>query len=473
MARFIERYPEYAATRRCDHIRAVEYARLDACGQTYLDFTGAGLHAESHVAAHLELLRGKVFGNPHSTSPASHASTEHVECARARVLEFFHADPREYDVVFTSNATGAIRLVGESYPWRRGGELLLTADNHNSVNGIGEFARAGGAHVSYVPLVAHVLRADEARLLEALGRRREGCAGLLAYPAQSNFSGVQHPLEWIEAAHAAGWDVLLDAAAFVPTSRLDLSAISPDFVPISFYKMFGYPTGVGCLLARHEALRKLVRPWYGGGTLTFASVLAESHCRTPGGRGFEDGTLDFLAIPAITAGFDLLDRVGMDVIGTRVACLTTWLLERLEALHHPSGAPLVSVYGPRDGRKRGGTVAFNVLATGGRTVDCHAVVRRAGQRGISLRAGCHCNPGAREAALGVREHVMRECFRDKDVLSHAEFKRRIEGKNTGVVRASLGMPSNLHDVQHLVSFLAEYAGDRAMRDTPHSARAVG
>jgi selenocysteine lyase/cysteine desulfurase len=56
---------------------------------------------------------------------------------------------------------------------------------------------------------------------------------------------VQHPLEWIEQAHNQGWDVLLDAAAYVPTSQLDLIKVKPDFVPISFYKMFGYPTGLG------------------------------------------------------------------------------------------------------------------------------------------------------------------------------------------------------------------------------------
>ena len=73
-------------------------------------------------------------------------------------------------------------------------------------------------------------------------------------PAQSNFSGVQHPLEWVAEAHELGWDVLLDCAAFAPTNRLDLSAIKPDFVPLSFYKMFGYPTGVGACIARREAL---------------------------------------------------------------------------------------------------------------------------------------------------------------------------------------------------------------------------
>jgi len=49
--------------------------------------------------------------------------------------------------------------------------------------------------------------------------------GLLAYPAQSNFTGVQHPLEWVELAHDRGYDVLLDAAAYLPTNVLDLTAV--------------------------------------------------------------------------------------------------------------------------------------------------------------------------------------------------------------------------------------------------------
>ena len=77
--------------------------------------------------------------------------TELVERARAAVLEFFRASPDEYVAIFTPNATGALRLVGEAYPFRAGDRFLLTFDNHNSVNGIREFARARGAETTYVP----------------------------------------------------------------------------------------------------------------------------------------------------------------------------------------------------------------------------------------------------------------------------------------------------------------------------------
>ena len=62
---------------------------------------------------------------------------------------------------------------------------------------------------------------------------------LFAYPAQSNFSGVQHPLEWIAQAHARGWDVLLDCGRVRADQPARPGRWQPDFVAVSFYKMFG------------------------------------------------------------------------------------------------------------------------------------------------------------------------------------------------------------------------------------------
>jgi molybdenum cofactor sulfurtransferase len=290
-------------------------------------------------------LQQNVFGNPHSLNPTSAAMTELVEQARAAVLQFFRASPDEYVAIFTPNATGALRLVGEAYPFRPGDRFLLTFDNHNSVNGIREFARARGAETTYVPSEAPELRVNE----ELLPRYLTEVAGehhtLFAYPAQSNFSGVQHPLAWIEQAHAHGWDVLLDAAAYVPTNRLDLSRWHPDFVALSFYKMFGWPTGVGALLARREALAKLERPWFSGGTIVAAFVQREWYQSAPGAAHFEDGTVNFLNLPAVEIGLRFLERIGIDSVHAHVQQLATRLLETLDSLQHTNGAPAATIYG--------------------------------------------------------------------------------------------------------------------------------
>jgi molybdenum cofactor sulfurtransferase len=60
----------------------------------------------------------------------------------------------------------------------------------------------------------------------------------------------------------------LDAAAYVSTSLLSLAEVdtSPDFITISFYKMFGYPTGLGALIVRSELESILRKRYFGGGT---------------------------------------------------------------------------------------------------------------------------------------------------------------------------------------------------------------
>src|SRR5262245_13074726 len=133
-------------------LRQSEFSRLDASGQVYLDYTGAGLYAESQIRAHTDLLLKDTFGNPHSSNPTSLTSTHFVEETRKRVLNFFDADPDEYEVVFTLNASGALKLVGESYPFQAGSRYVLLADDHNSVNGIREYATAKRATVKYIPL---------------------------------------------------------------------------------------------------------------------------------------------------------------------------------------------------------------------------------------------------------------------------------------------------------------------------------
>ena len=267
-------------------------------------------------------LEAGVFGNPHSVNPTSRPMTELVEQTRAAVLRHAGADPDEYDCVFTANASGALRLVGESFPFGADRPFVLSADNHNSVNGIREFARRATAPVTYLPLVAPDLRLDPVAIDAALA----GPPGLLAFPAQSNYSGVQHPWELVGRAQDRGWGVLVDTAAYAPTNRLRLSERHPDFVALSFYKMFGYPTGVGALLARHDALAELRRPWFAGGTIGVASVVADGHRLVPGHVGFEDGTLNFLALPAVTAGLEFLPRTDVDAVHERVTVLTDWLI---------------------------------------------------------------------------------------------------------------------------------------------------
>ena len=128
---FVVNYPSFNRTRILDDWRETQYRRLDANRQIYLDYTGGGLYSELQISEHMELLRTTVLGNPHSANPTSLAMTDLVEDTRNYILRYFNASPDEYIAVFTANASGALKLVGEAYPFEPGSHFVLTFDNHN------------------------------------------------------------------------------------------------------------------------------------------------------------------------------------------------------------------------------------------------------------------------------------------------------------------------------------------------------
>ena len=449
-------FPHFDPAGTLAELRRSEYGVLDAEDHVYLDYTGGGLHAASQIDTHAELLRTRLLGNPHSSNPTSLASTDLVERARRAVCKFFNAPPDDYLCVFTANASAALRLVGESYRFDPRSTFALTFDNHNSVNGIREFARQKGAKISYVPVVAPELRLDRAAMSEVLGAADPSARNLLAFPAQSNFSGVQHPLDLVEEAHDAGWDVLVDAAAFAATNRLDVARIRPDFVTMSFYKIFGFPTGIGCLLMRRDRINALARPWFAGGTITIASVQGDGHYLHRDEAGFEDGTVDYMNLPAVETGLRHIEHVGLDSIHERVVALTSWLLGTLMALRHRNGRSVVQIHGPTDTTARGGTVTFSMVDRDGRPIDDRRVEELANRRNISLRTGCFCNPGAGEIAHGLSAREMRKWFESDEPMSYLDLRDRLLAEHdvlVSAIRISTGVATNFADVYRFTCFL--------------------
>jgi selenocysteine lyase/cysteine desulfurase len=444
-----------------DALREREFSRLDRNRLTYLDYTGSALYADSQLRSHHALLADSVFGNPHSEHAPSSASGTLIDAARVQTLRFLDADPDRYTVIFTANSSAAIKLVAESYPFGPDAALLVSSDNHNSVNGIREYARRAGACIAHLPLDDELRLASPAQGLSAVAENFGG-PKLFAFPAQSNFSGVQHPATLIGDAQRLGFDVLVDAAAFAPSNRMSLRDHSPEFVALSFYKIFGYPTGVGALIVRRDALHKLHRPWFAGGTVEFASVQNQMHRLKGTAEAFEDGTPDFLNIAALASGFALIDETGIDRVHHHVMRLTGLLLDGLQSLTHADGRPVVRLYGPRDVSARGGTIAFNVLSRDGRPIPYSVVECRASNDGIAVRCGCFCNPGAAERAFGFDARRSSECMQAAAATGFTieRFAACLGGQTAvGAVRASLGIANNAGDVSRALALIESFAND--------------
>ena len=218
------------------------------------------------------------------------------------VARHFHTTLDKHHIIFTSGATGALKLLAENFCWDHESEFIFLEDSHTSVVGIREIAKKEGSsfrcvteseledifnnHAKKLCDISQIYPRTDVKFGENLPNRSlvDNSAGkcqvshLFSYPAMSNFCGRKYPLSWvplIKQGHLSSaptksekWHVLLDAASYAGTNELNLVQTEADFIAISFYKIFGFPTGVGALIVRADAVKSLKpKCYYGGGTV--------------------------------------------------------------------------------------------------------------------------------------------------------------------------------------------------------------
>lgn len=440
-------------------LREKEFNRLNSNRQIYLDYAGCNLYPSGIIDAHTKLLKRCVYGNPHSVNIASQLSEKHIARARQYVLNYFNAP--DYTCIFTANATASLQIIGECYPFSEKSHLLLTADNHNSVNGIREYCRNKGGSFSYTPLNKEEFTINAESLYWELNDYPNCRHKLFAFPAQSNATGIKHSLSWIQEAQERSWDVLLDASAFVPSSKLDLSAVKPDFVCLSFYKIFGYPAGIGCLLIKNSKFRKLQKPWFAGGNVSIVSINHIGHFLTSDHQQFENGTVNYLGIPAVTMGLKFIEQIGIDRISRRTKALAGFLINELRDITHPSGEPVVKIFGSHDMHQRGGTMMMNFYDRHGQPFSLEFISKLANERKIAVRTGCFCNPGVDEANNCISGDELQRYFASRNTGDYNDMVQFL-GRMRGAVRVSVGIPTIISDLETFIDFaksLPREAGD--------------
>ncbi|KAL2928144.1 Molybdenum cofactor sulfurase [Bienertia sinuspersici] len=477
-------YPD--GPKNIDEIRATEFKRL-ANGTVYLDHAGATLYSELQMEAIFKDLTSNVYGNPHSQSDSSMDTSDIIRECRQLVLDYCNASAKEYKCIFTSGATAALKLVGEAFPWSSESQFMYTMENHNSVIGIREYALNHGASAVAVDLEELVDQGspsiDKKIMFEVSQhtvQRRNGKSSmkeavgnachLFAFPSECNFSGVRFNLDVIRSVkeHSEDifkdssspkgcWFVLMDAAKGCATEPPDLSKYPADFVVLSFYKMFGYPTGLGALIVRNGTV-----------AASIADVDFVKH-RDGVEESFEDGTASFLSISSIRHGFRILNTLTISSVSRHTSSLTTYLRRVLSSSKHDNGAYACIIYGDNNKTsvKKGSMISFNLKRPDGSWIGYREVEKLASLSGIQLRTGCFCNPGACAKYLGLSHldlisnveagHV---CWDDFDIVN---------GKPTGAVRVSFGYMSTFEEAKKLVDFIV---GSFVVLPTPLSYRCL-
>jgi molybdenum cofactor sulfurtransferase len=439
-----------------------------ASSEIYLDYAGMVPVVPEIVAAVADALISQPFGNPHSGGHSSHRAQSVLSQGRACILDFFGASPLEYSVVFTAGATAGIKLVGDTFSWSSDSVFAYTLENHTSVVGLRSLAASAGASSFAV---------DLDNLSSPLQLSREAHSiNLFAFPGECNFSGdiysTQLCREVREGLLGPGkWFVLMDAAKLAATSavKLDRPEELPDFVVISFYKMFGYPTGIGALLVHRRAadvMRRNMtdsqsRHYFGGGTVEALSATSMFvSMRRQLVASLEDGSANVHGVLAVVHGLQFLSKIGMASISRHSAKLRGLLASMLTSMKYDECRPFAIIHDAFRSQRpnkwitgSGAIVTFTLLRDDGSCIGYTEVETALRLANIQVRTGALCNVGAAQRYLGLTDHDIRRHLE----LGHACWDGMdvINGQPTGAVRASFGLFTTESEIQRLVEVLRD------------------
>ncbi len=304
----------------------------------------------------------------------SEEATAQYENAREKIAKLIHAK-RARQILFTRNTTEAINLV--AYSWggqnvQAGDEIVLSVmEHHSNLVPWQMLAQRTGAVLRFIQVTDEGLL-DFAQLFDLLTEKTK----LVALTHVSNVLGTVNPLESvIDAAHAVGAKVVVDAAQSVPHFRVDVQQLDCDFLAFSGHKMCG-PTGIGVLYGKLELLEEMP-PFLGGGSMirtverdvsTYAEVPAK----------FEAGTPSIAEAIGLGHAADYLTQHGLESIHVHTQELLRYAHERLQEIEG------ITLYGPAP-HQNAGVISFNVAG-----IHPHDIAGILDMHGVAVRAGHHC-----------------------------------------------------------------------------------
>eukprot|EP00501_MAST-03F_sp_TOSAG23-6_P002497 GSMAST32.ASY1.ANO1.2608.1 assembled CDS len=371
------------------------------------------------------------------------------------VLEYFNTSSDDYSVIFTAGATSALKMVGECYPWSKESNFFYLKNSHNSVVGIREYVlKAGGSFKAIHP---YELFTEHDNTIESDHQNPNS----MAFPAECNFSGTKYDLSVIHSIQngniskrssniwgSGRWRILLvslDASKYISTNTLDLEKYSPDYLVFSFYKLFGFPTGIGALLVKHDAAQALCQNqvYFGGGTIlrlgSEGSELSSLQRKSAMNERFEHVCFIFFQIRFFFhTKFSKLAKTAMKLVNHQTFTLATFLWSQMtnSSFQHFNGNPDTFSklnFLPKflQSRMQGPVITFNIIDHRGFFIPLEEVLNK---YKIQVRSGCFCNPGACTFSFQFRFFIFLN-LSDDDI--NAQYKAgHVCGSDIAVVNSS-------------------------------------
>ena len=286
--------------------RVLEYART---------WNTRGVRAWEEGWWDLPLVVGDQIARLIGAPPGSVSMHQNVTIAEAVVVSCFGFDGPRRRVVYEEGNFPSVRYL---YQAQRGADILVAADAEGVVEAIDE-------RTLLVP-VTHVLyKTGEIQDIEAIVAR----------------------------AHEEGAFVVLDAYQSVGTVPLDVTALGVDFAVGGSVKWLCGGPGAAWLYVRPDLAATLEPALTGWQAHARPFAFEPEQDYADGSARFLTGTPNVPALYAATAGYDVVEEVGVERIRERSQEQTALLVELLDDAGFPAG-------GPHEPDRRGGTVVVQV-----------------------------------------------------------------------------------------------------------------
>ncbi|HWQ63405.1 MAG TPA: cysteine desulfurase [Methanospirillum sp.] len=298
-----------------------------------------------------------------ATHRLARETTIRCEESREELATFLGAYPEQ--IIWTGNTTGAINLVSQGLPWKKGDEVLCTALEHHSNLLPWMALKKRGVKIGIIPQEGGYVDPD------SVSDMITGKTRVVAVTQMTNVTGTIQPVDEIaDITHDAGAVIVVDGAQSVGHIPVDITKM--DYLAIAGHKGLLGPQGVGALYAEDPAT--LSESQYGGGTV--ASVSFEEVTLRPVPARLEPGTPNIPGIIGMGPAIRLVDELGAEEIADHEEALGIALFDALEELG------LVDIFSPR------GT---SVLSFGVQGLHPDLVATRLDEMAsICVRSGMHC-----------------------------------------------------------------------------------
>ncbi len=295
-----------AMPRRAEE-RLVEYARM---------WKERGIRSWSEGWWTMPMTVGDQVGRIVGAPPGTTVMHQNVAIAEAVVLScFFPIDAARNRVVYERANFPSVRYLYQAHPDL---EVVVCDDESAIVEAIDE-------RTLLVP-ISHVLyKTGEIQAIEPIIRR----------------------------AHEVGAHVILDCYQSAGIVPFDVTALQVDFAVGGSVKWLCGGPGNGWLYVRPDLAGRLEPTYTGWQAHERPFSFEEEMEYAPGAARFLTGTPNVPALYAATAGYDLIEEVGVDRIRDNSLRQTQLLIDLADAAGF-------GVRSPRDATRRGGTVTVHV-----------------------------------------------------------------------------------------------------------------